>query len=77
MSNAVERFCSSRTTTSSGASTCETLAVVKAGKIDRGGPVGAVLEAAAGHTATNIYSFPSFYLDRAVRRRSKLPAERS
>jgi energy-coupling factor transporter ATP-binding protein EcfA2 len=59
------------------ASTCDTIAVVKAGKIERSGPVGGTLEAAAGHAATNIYSFPSFYLDRAVRQRSKLPAERS
>ena len=59
------------------ASTCDTIAVVKAGKIDRSGPVGSTLEAAAEHAATNIYSFPSFYLDRAVRQRSKLPAERS
>jgi ABC-type sulfate/molybdate transport systems ATPase subunit len=59
------------------ASTCDVIAVVKGGRIDRSGPVGAMLEAAAGHAATNIYTFPSFYLDRAVRRRSKLPAERS
>jgi energy-coupling factor transporter ATP-binding protein EcfA2 len=59
------------------ASTCDTIAVVKAGKIDRSGPVTSTLEAAAEHAATNIYSFPSFYLDRAVRQRSKLPAERS
>jgi energy-coupling factor transport system ATP-binding protein len=58
------------------ASTCDTVAVVKAGKIEGDGPAAAVLEAAAVHAATNIYSFPSFYLDRAVRRRSKLPAER-
>lgn len=57
------------------ASTCDTIAVVKRGKIDRNGPTAATLESAAEHAATNIYSFPSFYLDRAVRRRSKLPAE--
>jgi energy-coupling factor transporter ATP-binding protein EcfA2 len=59
------------------ASTCDTIAVVKSGRIDRSGPVRATLEGAAEHAATNIYSFPSFYLDRAVRQRSKLPAERS
>jgi len=58
------------------ASTCDMVAVVKGGKIDLAGPTAATLEAAAGHAATNIYSFPSFYLDRAVRRRSQLPAER-
>src|SRR3954470_16772010 len=55
------------------ASTCDQIAVVKAGRIDRNGPAGATLEASVGHAATNIYSFPSFYLDRAVRRRSKVP----
>jgi energy-coupling factor transport system ATP-binding protein len=59
------------------AATCDTIAVVKWGKIDRAGPTAVTLEAAAEHAATNIYSFPSFYLDRAVRRRSELPAERN
>ena len=59
------------------ASTCDTIAVVKGGRIDRSGPVRATLDAAAEHAATNIYSFPSFYLDRAVRRRSKVPPDRS
>jgi energy-coupling factor transporter ATP-binding protein EcfA2 len=57
------------------AATCDTIAVVKWGKIDRKGPTATTLEAAAEHAATNIYSFPSFYLDRAVRRRAKVPAE--
>jgi energy-coupling factor transporter ATP-binding protein EcfA2 len=59
------------------ATTCDTIAVVKRGRIDRSGPVRSTLEGAAEHAATNIYSFPSFYLDRAVRRRSKLPGESS
>src|SRR4029077_14715848 len=59
------------------AATCDTIAGVKWDIIDRAGPPPATLEAAAEHAATNIYSFPSFYLDRAVRRRSELPAERS
>ena len=58
------------------ASTCNQIAIVKGGKIEVAGETSATLEAAAGHAATNIYSFPSFYLDRAVRQRSKLPAER-
>jgi energy-coupling factor transporter ATP-binding protein EcfA2 len=57
------------------AATCDTIAVVKRGKIDRNGPTAMTLEGAAEHAGTNIYSFPSFYLDRAVRRRSKLPGE--
>jgi energy-coupling factor transporter ATP-binding protein EcfA2 len=57
------------------AATCDTIAVVKRGKIDRNGPAATTLEDAAEHAGTNIYSFPSFYLDRAVRRRSKLPGE--
>ena len=57
------------------AATCDSIAVVKRGKIDRAGPTAATLEGAAEHAATNIYSFPSFYLDRAVRRRSQLPGE--
>jgi energy-coupling factor transport system ATP-binding protein len=57
------------------AATCDTIAVVKRGKIDRNGPTATTLEGAAEHAATNIYSFPSFYLDRAVRRRAKLPGE--
>ena len=57
------------------AATCDTIAVVKRGKIDRNGPAATTLEGAAEHAGTNIYSFPSFYLDRAVRRRSKLPGE--
>jgi energy-coupling factor transport system ATP-binding protein len=52
------------------AATCDVVAIVKGGKIDLAGPTATTLEAAAGHAATNIYSFPSFYLDRAVRRRS-------
>jgi len=57
------------------AATCDTIAVVKRGKIDRNGPTAVTLEGAAEHAGTNIYSYPSFYLDRAVRRRSKLPGE--
>jgi len=57
------------------AAACDTIAVVKGGRIDRSGPVRPTLEGAAGHAATNIYSFPSFYLDRAVRRSPKLPGE--
>jgi ABC-type sulfate/molybdate transport systems ATPase subunit len=59
------------------ASICQTIAIVKRGKIERSGPAAAVLADAAGHAATNIYSFPSYYLDQAVRRRSKLPANNS
>ena len=59
------------------ASICQMIAVVKRGKIERDGPAGAVLADAAGHAATNIYSFPSYYLDQAVRRRSKLAAVNS
>lgn len=59
------------------AAICNTLAIVKRGKIDLSGPTTEVLASAADHAATNIYSFPSFYLDRAVRRRSKLPGESS
>ena len=59
------------------ASICQTIAVVKRGKIEAAGPAGTVLDTAAGHAATNIYSFPSYFLDRAVRRRSKLPADTS
>lgn len=55
------------------ASICQMIAVVKRGKIDRAGPTAEVLADAAGHAATNIYSFPSYFLDQAVRRRSKLP----
>jgi energy-coupling factor transport system ATP-binding protein len=53
------------------ASICQTIAVVKRGKIEAAGPADAVLATAAGHAATNIYSFPSYFLDRAVRQRSK------
>ena len=56
------------------ASICQTIAVVKRGKIEASGPTDAVLATAAGHAATNIYSFPSYFLDRAVRQRSKLRA---
>jgi energy-coupling factor transporter ATP-binding protein EcfA2 len=56
------------------ASICQAIAVVKRGKIEASGPAGAVLASAAGHAATNIYSFPSYFLDRAVRRRSQSPA---
>jgi energy-coupling factor transporter ATP-binding protein EcfA2 len=59
------------------ASVCQTVAVVKRGKIEAAGPAAAVLADAAGHAATNIYSFPSYFLDQAVRRRSKLPANNS
>ena len=59
------------------AAICQTIAVVKRGKIEAAGPADAVLATAAGHAATNIYSFPSYFLDRAVRRRSKLPADNS
>jgi ABC-type sulfate/molybdate transport systems ATPase subunit len=59
------------------ASVCQTIAVVKRGKIEAAGPAAAVLAAAAGHAATNIYSFPSYFLDQAVRRRSNLPANNS
>jgi energy-coupling factor transporter ATP-binding protein EcfA2 len=57
------------------ASICHSLGIVKGGRITVSGPVSNVLATAAGVAATNIYSFPSYYLDRAVRRRSKLPAE--
>jgi len=56
---------------------CQTIAVVKRGKIEASGPAAAVLADAAGHAATNIYSFPSYYLDQAVRRRSILSADNS
>jgi energy-coupling factor transporter ATP-binding protein EcfA2 len=59
------------------ASICQTIAVVKRGKIEASGPADAVLGTAAGHAATNIYSFPSYFLDRAVRQRSKLRADTS
>lgn len=52
------------------ASICQSIAVVRAGRIAAWGPADIVLESAAGHASTNIYSFPSFYLDRAVRRRA-------
>jgi energy-coupling factor transport system ATP-binding protein len=51
------------------ASICQSIAVVRRGKIEAAGPADTVLATAAGHAATNIYSFPSFYLDRAVRQR--------
>jgi energy-coupling factor transporter ATP-binding protein EcfA2 len=53
------------------AAICQTIVVVKRGKIEAAGPADAVLATAAGHAATNIYSFPSYFLDRAVHRRSK------
>jgi energy-coupling factor transporter ATP-binding protein EcfA2 len=59
------------------ASICQMIAVDKMGKIERAGPAGDVLADAAGHAATNIYSFPSYFLDQAVRRRSKLPVDNS
>jgi energy-coupling factor transporter ATP-binding protein EcfA2 len=59
------------------AAICQTIAVVKRGKIEAFGPAGAVLATAAGHAATNIYSFPSYFLDQAVRRRSKLQPDNS
>lgn len=59
------------------ASICQSIAVVKRGKIEAAGPADAVLATAAGHAATNIYSFPSYFLDRAVRQRSKLLADNS
>jgi energy-coupling factor transporter ATP-binding protein EcfA2 len=59
------------------AAICQTIAVVKRGKIEAAGPADAVLATAAGHAATNIYSFPSYFLDRAVRQRSKLRADNS
>ena len=59
------------------ASICQSIAVVKRVKIEAFGPAGAVLATAAGHAATNIYSFPSYFLDRAVRQRSQLPAVNS
>jgi energy-coupling factor transporter ATP-binding protein EcfA2 len=57
------------------ASICHSLGIVKGGRIATFGAVSNVLATAAGIAATNIYSFPSYYLDRAVRRRSKVPAE--
>ena len=59
------------------AAICQTIAVVKRGVIALAGPAEAVLADAAGHAATNIYAFPSYFLDQAVRRRSKLPADNS
>ena len=59
------------------ASICQTIAVVKRGKIEAAGAAAGVLATAAGHAATNIYSFPSYFLDRAVRQRSKLPMDNS
>jgi energy-coupling factor transporter ATP-binding protein EcfA2 len=59
------------------AAICQSIAVVKRGKIEAAGPADAVLATAAGHAATNIYSFPSYFLDRAVRQRSKLLADDS
>jgi energy-coupling factor transporter ATP-binding protein EcfA2 len=59
------------------ASICQTIAVVKRGKIEAAGPAAAVLAEAAGHAATNIYSFPSYFLDQAVRRRTKLQVSNS
>jgi energy-coupling factor transport system ATP-binding protein len=59
------------------AAICQVVAVVKRGRIEASGSADAVLASAAGHAATNIYSFPSYFLDRAVRRRSKLPADTS
>ena len=59
------------------AAICQTIAVVKRGKIEAAGPAAAVLADAAGHAATNIYSFPSYFLDQAVRRRSHLQANNS
>jgi energy-coupling factor transporter ATP-binding protein EcfA2 len=53
------------------ASICQAIVVVKRGKIEAAGPADAVLVTAAGHAATNIYSFPSYFLDRAVRQRSQ------
>jgi energy-coupling factor transporter ATP-binding protein EcfA2 len=57
------------------AAICHSLGIVKGGRIAVSGLVADVLATPAGVAATNIYSFPSYYLDRAVRRRSKLPAE--
>jgi energy-coupling factor transport system ATP-binding protein len=59
------------------AAICQTIVIVKRGKIEAAGPADAIFADAAGHAATNIYSFPSYYLDQAVRRRSKLPAGNS
>jgi energy-coupling factor transport system ATP-binding protein len=56
------------------ASICQMIAVVKRGKIEAVGAADAVFATAAGHAATNIYSFPSYFLDRAVRQRSQLRA---
>ena len=57
------------------AAICQTIVIVKRGEIEAAGPAGAILADASGHAATNIYSFPSYYLDQAVRRRSKLPQQ--
>ena len=59
------------------AAICQTVVVVKRGKIEASGPADAVLATAAGHAATNIYSFPSYFLDRAVRQRSHSLANNS
>jgi energy-coupling factor transport system ATP-binding protein len=59
------------------AAICQRIAVVKRGRIEASGPAAAVLAEAAGHAATNIYSFPSYYLDQAVRRRSNLSVNNS
>lgn len=59
------------------AAICQTIAVVKRGGIELAGPARGVLASAAGHAATNIYAFPSYFLDQAVRRRSKLPVVNS
>jgi energy-coupling factor transport system ATP-binding protein len=54
------------------ASICHTVAVVRHGRIDAAGPTDAVLATTAGHASTNIYSFPTYYLTRAVARRRGL-----
>ena len=51
-------------------STCQQIAVVRGGRIAAAGAADVVLASAAGHAATNIYSFPSFYLENAVKRRN-------
>jgi energy-coupling factor transport system ATP-binding protein len=56
---------------------CQTIAVVKRGRIEAAGAAAAVLARATGSAATNIYSFPSYYLDQAVRRRSRLSVSNS
>jgi energy-coupling factor transporter ATP-binding protein EcfA2 len=56
------------------AATCDTIAVVRDGRIDHNGPTAQVLTGAAARAATNIYSFPSFFLERAVRQRARLRA---